>query len=63
MGCPVHIWLPLMAAAAPAATAARHRLRSLVSRGSSEPETAPELKRWAPVGTATSGADSTHSNS
>lgn len=49
MGCPVHIWLPLMAAAAPAARMARHRIRALVSRPA--PTKAPrDLKRWAPVG-------------
>lgn len=62
MGCPVHIWVPMMAAAAPAATAARHRLRALISRTPAEPEAPPQLKRWAPVGSS-QPVDSAPSNS
>jgi len=50
MGCPVHIWVPAMAALAPAARIARERLR--LFRASRSPEaTAParEIRRFAPI--------------
>ena len=56
MGCPIHIWLPLMGAAAPFARVARDRFRAMrpgrPSRGlHTEAAKAPrEMKRWAPVG-------------
>lgn len=50
MSCPVHIWVPLMAGAAPFARIARDRLRSLRSSKAPEAETPREMKRWAPVG-------------
>ncbi|MCK9494697.1 MAG: hypothetical protein M0R75_04260 [Dehalococcoidia bacterium] len=51
MGCPIHIWVPLMGAAAPFARVARDRIRSMRSSRATEVEEAPrELKRWAPVG-------------
>ncbi|MBT5775564.1 MAG: hypothetical protein HOH95_14450 [Dehalococcoidia bacterium] len=60
MGCPVHIWVPMMAAIAPAATVARHRLYSLIPRRR-EPENPAnhieDMPRWAAVGdTNTSSA-------
>jgi outer membrane PBP1 activator LpoA protein len=49
MGCPIHIWLPLMGAAAPIARAARDRFR--FARDARRAEAAPprETRRWAPV--------------
>ena len=52
MACPLHIWVPLMGAAAPPARIARDRFRS--SRATQEPLPPKELKRWAPVGAPTS---------
>ncbi|MDA1002926.1 MAG: hypothetical protein O3B31_06200 [Chloroflexi bacterium] len=52
MGCPVHIWLPVMAGLAPIGRIARDRLRSLrADRGArtAAAEPRPELKRWAPI--------------
>jgi len=53
MGCPVHIWVPAMAAIAPAATMARHRLNTLLPRRR-EPENPAdriqEMPRWSAVG-------------
>lgn len=53
MGCPVHIWVPMMAAIAPAATVARHRLNALIPRRR-EPENPAdhidEMPRWSAVG-------------
>jgi hypothetical protein len=53
MGCPIHIWLPLMGAAAPFARVARDRFRAMrpARRLHTETADAPrEMKRWAPVG-------------
>jgi hypothetical protein len=53
MGCPIHIWLPLMGAAAPFARVARDKFRAMrPSRPMhAQADEAPrELKRWAPVG-------------
>lgn len=60
MGCPMHIWVPMAAALAPAATMARHKLRLLVP--SKKPDENPadrldEMTRWTPV--ATTGATPT----
>ena len=52
MGCPVHIWVPLMAAAAPVVHVAKDRLNALRYRTSSdEPsvEAAPSPRRWSPI--------------
>lgn len=58
MGCPVEIWVPLMAAAAPFARTARDRVRLLLPRAEKPVETAPrELHRWAPVGSTQSSAE------
>ncbi len=58
MGCPVHIWVPMAAALAPAATMARHRVLSLLPQR--RPDVNPalrieEMRRWSPV---TSGSES-----
>ena len=52
MGCPVHIWVPLMAAAAPFGVVVRARTRDLLNKyrrnaANDLPET--PVKRWAPV--------------
>ena len=61
MGCPVHIWVPMMAALAPAATIARHRLSALIP-GRREPENPAhridQMRRWSPVGEATKPTNS-----
>lgn len=57
MACPLHIWVPLMGAAAPLARIARDRFRA--TRAAHTPPAPPkELKRWAPVGTKTDEATS-----
>ena len=50
MGCPVHIWVPAMAALAPAARIARDRLQ-LFRASRSREATAParEIRRFAPL--------------
>ncbi len=50
MGCPIHIWVPLMGAAAPFARIAHNRVRAAFSRSTPVEEQPRELKRWAPVG-------------
>lgn len=50
MGCPIHIWLPLMGAAAPFARIAHNRVRALFPGAVPAEEAPRELKRWAPVG-------------
>jgi len=52
MGCPVHIWVPLMAAAAPFGVVVRARTRDLLNKyrkntANDLPET--PVTRWAPV--------------
>ncbi len=54
MGCPVHIWAPMMAGTLPIARVLRDRLRASLpgrSSASSAHETAPEAepRRWAPI--------------
>lgn len=56
MGCPVHIWVPLMAAAAPVVRVAKDRIVALRYRAPSNraerqtpPEPAPAPRRWAPI--------------
>ncbi|MCK9485718.1 MAG: hypothetical protein M0R73_03315 [Dehalococcoidia bacterium] len=62
MGCPIHIWVPLMGAAAPFARVAHHRVRALFGASTAAEAEAPrEMKRWAPVGQPP--ADSTGSTS
>lgn len=50
MGCPLHIWLPLMGAAAPFVRVARDKYRSMRPSTTDTGEAPRELKRWAPVG-------------
>ncbi len=52
MGCPVHIWVPLMAAAAPVVRVAKVRIDALRHRDTSDataPEPAPAVQRWSPI--------------
>jgi hypothetical protein len=60
MGCPVHIWVPVMAGMAPFARVARDKFRALRFARSDAPASseaeAPALKRWAPVQPASSSA-------
>ena len=52
--CPIHIWVPLMAAGVPAARYAKDRLSLLRGRTPRQTEPTAEerapLKRWAPIG-------------
>lgn len=59
MGCPVHIWVPMMAAAAPFARVARDKVRSLLPSKAADTTEPREIHRWAPVGSppATSEAE------
>lgn len=58
MGCPVEIWVPLMAAAAPFARTARDRFRSLLPKPQKPLAAAPrELHRWGPVGSSTPASE------
>ncbi len=60
MSCPVHIWLPAMAALAPFARVARDRIHALgiptfssaVGRASRPDRTVKVVQRFAPVGAA-----------
>lgn len=52
MSCPVHIWVPLMAAAAPVVRVAKDRVAALRYRAPSDApptEAAPPPRRWAPI--------------
>ena len=51
MGCPVHIWAPLMASVVPFTRVARDRLTALRSGRKTEvaAEHPRKLQRWAPV--------------
>ena len=57
MGCPVHIWVPLMAAAAPVVRVARDRIVALRYRTASDVafqdgsavQPSPARRRWAPI--------------
>lgn len=53
MACPIHIWLPLMGAAAPAARVVRERLKLRREIRAAEQAAPRELKRWAPVADST----------
>lgn len=50
--CPIHIWVPLMAAAVPVSRAIRDRVKLTLAARRTPPADAParELHRWAPVG-------------
>ena len=54
MGCPIHIWLPMMGVAAPFVRVARTRVKAALSRPAREAEAPREVKHWAPVGQAAS---------
>jgi hypothetical protein len=56
MGCPVHVWVPLMAAAAPVVRVAKDRIVAFRYRSSSRTTESPTLaesasapRRWAPI--------------
>ncbi|HJM89834.1 MAG TPA: hypothetical protein QF624_09455 [Dehalococcoidia bacterium] len=52
MGCPAHIWVPVMASMAPFARVARDRLRMFAPRRQDAPTDVPEapvMQRWAPI--------------
>jgi hypothetical protein len=52
MSCPIHIWVPMMAAIAPAATVARQRLYSLIPRRREHKNPAnhiEDMPRWSAV--------------
>lgn len=52
MGCPVHIWAPMMASLVPFARVGRDRVRAMRLR--SKPAAAPGqrvVRRFAPIGT------------
>lgn len=57
MGCPIHIWAPLMAAMVPFARMARQRISTIRtlrdSRSVEDSKLAPksELTRWEPIQT------------
>jgi hypothetical protein len=59
MACPIHLWIPLMAAAAPAARYARNRLklRRALREEQRTNAAAPHVQRWAPVGAVVSSTD------
>ena len=59
MGCPIHIWLPAMAALAPFARVARDRFRSIRVRPDSPVARTRVVQRFAPIGaTAPSTSES-----
>ena len=52
MGCPVHIWAPIMGGMLPFARVARDRLRlfrATRAKAPGEQPAPPEMKRWAPI--------------
>ncbi len=54
MGCPVHIWVPMMAALAPAARIARDRFLASAPRARRPARELRTLKRFAPIAPAAS---------
>ncbi len=50
MSCPVHIWVPMMAAAAPFVRVARDKMRALRPAKAATASEPGEIHRWAPVG-------------
>ncbi len=62
MGCPVHIWLPAMAALAPFARVARDRVRSIRVRPASPVARTRVVQRFAPIGAATTASESERSS-
>lgn len=61
MGCPVHIWAPMMAGTLPIARVLRDRLRASLPGRNVAREATPEVepRRWAPI--QPSGSRSTES--
>jgi hypothetical protein len=60
MGCPVHIWVPMMAALAPVATVARDRVRSVLPGHKPDENPADhieEMQRWTPVASGAAPAE------
>lgn len=57
MACPVHIWVPMMAAAAPFARVARDKMRSLRPAKAATTSEPREIHRWAPVGTPAAASE------
>jgi hypothetical protein len=63
MGCPIHIWVPVMASIAPFARVARNRLRLFTPRRHGAPADVPEapvMQRWAPIQPADASDSSDH---
>lgn len=61
MGCPVHIWVPMMAALAPVARVARDRFLASKPRLSRPTRDVRTLQRFAPVASRRSEAATTAS--
>jgi hypothetical protein len=58
MGCPIHVWVPMMAALAPVARVARDRLQGTLTRPElPRPRDAGDLTRWQPVHSDSAGDD------
>ncbi len=52
MGCPVHIWIPLIAAVAPGVRFVRDRFRNSIIKQTSYEHPAKrmsDMKRWSPI--------------
>lgn len=71
MPCPIHLWVPLAAAAVPVARVLRNHLTGMdfgspsrdKKRTRKNARPAREVKRWAPVGVAgTSSTDAEHTS-
>lgn len=62
MACPIHVWLPLTAAAVPFVRIARHKFQQVRYRatGAAEVRPAPGRKRWAPVADSVARRSSEH---
>ena len=59
MGCPVHIWIPMAAAIAPAATMAKHKLLSVLPTRTPDTNPADQIDtmtRWSPIAQTTPDA-------
>jgi hypothetical protein len=52
MGCPIHIWVPALAALAPIARVARDQVRALRVKPAASTPRRRVVQRWAPVGAA-----------
>ena len=52
MGCPVHIWIPLIAAVAPSVRFVRDRFRNSLTKNSTYEHPVnkmADMQRWAPI--------------